>query len=56
MCKVRCWRWLFGNEIPTPPPQVSSQGAITLKAATSLVIEGSFDSLPGSSVRLEVNP
>ena len=31
-------------------------GAIELKEATSLVINGSFNSLPGSSVRLEVNP
>jgi hypothetical protein len=27
MCKVRCWRWLFGNKIP-----ISLEGKIELAA------------------------
>jgi len=24
MCKVRCWRWFFGNKIPISLPQAPS--------------------------------
>ena len=43
MCKVRCWRWLFGNKIPISTPRL-------LTALISLLVGAYPDTVDYSSL------